>query len=130
MIDPKGKEQSVELEFDGVEQLLTVRTAGEPIHQVPYAEIEKVSYEVASHHRVKEGAVVMIFSLGAGGVVMLSKSKSHWFYVDYQPSGADARTLILNWTRGEYKKVLATAASQTGKTVETLNAITGGSEKR
>lgn len=122
MIDPKGREQSVDLGFDAGKQLLTVKAAGEHIYQVSYGEIEKMSYEVASRHRIKEGAVVMIFSLGAGAAVMFTKSKSHWFYVDYQPPAGDVRTLTLKLDRGEYKKVLAVAASQTGKTVETLAA--------
>ena len=38
----------------------------------------------------------MIASLGAGGVVMLTKSKSHWFYVDYhEGEGKDAKSLTV-----------------------------------
>ena len=130
MVDGKGREQPVDLAFDSVSAALSVKAAGEEIFHVPYGSVQRLSYEQSSRHRVKEGAVVMIFSLGAGGVVMLTKSNSHWLYVDYRQPAGDVRTLTLKLDKGEYKKVLETAASQTGKTVETPDTIAGGSQKR
>jgi len=130
MIDPKGQEQPVELGFDRATRVLTVKAVGEIVHQVPYAMIDKLSYEVASRRRVREGAVVMIFSLGAGGAVMLTKSRSHWFYVDFRSPTGDTKTLTLKLDKKEYKNVLAVAADQTGKAVETLEHIKRGSSNK
>lgn len=130
LIDPKGRELAVELGFDETAKLLTVKAAGEAIYQVPYANIEKLSYEQASRHRIREGAVVMIFSLGAGGVVMLTKEKYHWFYVDFKSPAGEARTITLKLDKTEYKTVLSAATTQTGKVVETLEPAKGGPHQR
>ena len=120
MIDATGHEIPVDLEFDKRTQSLSVKTLKAVVAEVPYGNIDKVSYEQASRHRVKEGAIVMIASFGAGGVVMLTKSKSHWLYVDYTPSGATAKQLIVKLDKTEYREVLNAAKEQTGRDVETL----------
>jgi hypothetical protein len=123
VVDAKGKEASVEVDFDKEKQSLTVsgpnKKKPESVSMVPYGAIEKLSYERSARHRVKEGAVVMIASLGAGAVVMLTKSKNHWLYVDYKQDGT-SKNLTLKLDKGEYEKVLKTAAEQTGKQVEKL----------
>ena len=123
MIDPKGKEVPVEVEFDTTKQSLGVKTLGQPLVDVPYSTIEKLSYERASRRRVKEGALVMIGSLGVGGIVMLTKSKNHWFYVDYKQPDGTAKTLTLKLDKNEYERVLKIATEQTGKEVETLEPL-------
>lgn len=116
MIDAKGKEVSVSLEFakDG----LTVKTLKTPIASVTYSSIDKLSYELTSRRRVKEGAVVMIASLGAGAIVMLTKSKNHWFYVDYKDADGKPQDLTLKLDKNEYEMVLKTAKEMSGKEVE------------
>ena len=121
--DPKGKEVSVEIDFDMTRQSLLVKAAGKNLEEVPYASIEKLSYERAARRRVKEGALVMIGSLGVGGIVMLTKSKNHWFYVDYKEPDGTAKTVTLKLDKNEYEKVLKIATEQTGKEVETLEPL-------
>jgi len=118
-IDGTGKEVPVELGFDKQTQLLTVKALAAPIAEVPFTNIEKLSYEQAARHRVKEGAIVMLASFGAGGIVMLTKSKNHWLYVDYKDAGT-SRALPLKLDKSEYTRVLEAAEEQTGKPVETL----------
>ena len=116
MIDAKGKEVPVSLEFNQAE--LAVKTLKTPIAAVPYASISKLSYEMASRHRVKEGAIVMIASLGVGAVVMMTKSKNHWLYVDYQDADGKPKDLTLKLDKSEYERVLKTAKELSGKEVE------------
>ncbi len=130
VIDAKGKEVPVDIDFDKGRQSLMVKPtdkkAAENLTDVPYGSIEKLSYELSSRHRVKEGAVVMIASLGAGAVVMLTKSKNHWFYVDYKEQDGTVKSLTLKLDKGEYEKVLKAAREQTGKEVEKLAAQKSG----
>lgn len=123
MIDAKGKEVSVTLAFD--KTALAVKTLKTPIADVPYASISKLSYEQASRHRVKEGAVVMIASLGIGGIVMLTKSKNHWLYVDYKDADGKPKDLTLKLDKSEYETVLKTAKEMSGKDVEIITPKKG-----
>lgn len=116
MIDAKGKEVTVSLEFD--QAGLAVKTLKTPIADVPYASISKLSYELTSRRRVKEGAVVMIASLGVGAIVMLTKSKNHWLYVDYKDADGKPDDLTLKLDKSEYERVLKTAKELSGKEVE------------
>jgi hypothetical protein len=122
MIDAKGKEQEVSLNLDKDKQVLEIRAIGRIIEQVPNANIDKVSYELSAHHRVKQGAVLMFFSLGAGGILMLTKEKYHWLYVDVKPpvAGGETKTITVKLDKSEYKQALDAISQQTGKQVETL----------
>lgn len=122
MIDAKDKEVEVQLTFDTDSRRLTAKPAKEPAVEVPYGNIDKLSYERSKHHRVKQGAILMVASLGAGAVVMMTSSKKHWFYVDYTDAGGAAQELILKLEKGDYKKILQAAMDQTGKVVETVVA--------
>ena len=62
----------------------------------------------------------MIASLGAGAIVMLTKSKSHWFTIEYHEENAP-KTLVLRLDKSEYKQVLKVATTSTGKDVANLN---------
>ena len=136
MFDPKGKLVSVDLSFDLKSQQLTAkprRVAGAEV--VPFNAIDKLSYERAAHHRVRQGAELMAWSgggypaapalvflgasLSAGPAVMLTREKTHWFYVDYKQDGV-ARHLIFKLDKSEYEQILETAKEQTGKNVEIL----------
>ena len=120
MVDAKGKEVPVTLEF--AKTGLAVKALKTSIAEVPYASITKLAYEKASRHRVKEGAVVMIASLGVGEIVMLTKSKNHWLYVDYKDADGKPKDLTLKLDKGEYESVLKTAKELSGKDVEVIAA--------
>lgn len=60
----------------------------------------------------------MIASLGAGAIVMLTKSKNHWFYVDYKDADGKPQDLTLKLDKNEYEMVLKTAKEMSGKEVE------------
>jgi hypothetical protein len=120
--DAKGNQTDAMLIFNDTTKAVVVKVVGEEIATIPYDKIDKLSYEYSKKHRVMQGAVIMVVSLGAGAVVMLTKSKSHWFYIDYhQEKGAS--TLVLRMDKKDYKNIMDTATAQTGKPVENLGNV-------
>jgi hypothetical protein len=78
IVDLKEKEVKVDLVFNKDTRMLLVRGSEAVVAEIPYDSIDKVSYEFSKHRRVKRGALIRVASLGAGAVVMLTKSKKHW----------------------------------------------------
>jgi hypothetical protein len=62
---------------------------------------------------------VMVASLGAGAIVMLTKSKSHWLYIDYHEQNVP-KTVVLRMDKHEYKNIIAAVTADTGKEVQFL----------
>jgi hypothetical protein len=129
MVDHKEKEVKVELVFDPDTKVLMVRGPESVVAEIPYDAIDKVSYELSKHRRVKQGALIMAASLGAGAVVMMTKAKKHWLYVDHHKDG-HPQTLTLQLDKKEYEEALAAAEAQTGKTVERLLPEKAEKEKK
>lgn len=122
VVDAKGKQADASLIFGESNKTIVVRVADRDFVSIPYDKIDKFSYEYSKKHRVTQGAIVMVASLGAGAVVMLTKSKSHWLYIYYhQESGASS--LVLRMDKKNYKTILDTAKAQTGKQVEFLGDV-------
>jgi hypothetical protein len=86
---------------------------------VPYDQLDKFSYEYTKKHRITQGAVVMVASLGAGAIVMLTKSKSHWLYIDYHEQSVP-KSVVLRMDKGDYKKIFNAVKTHTGKEIEFL----------
>jgi hypothetical protein len=61
----------------------------------------------------------MVASLGAGAIVMLTKSKSHWLYIDYHEQNMP-KSVVLRMDKGDYKKIFEAVKTHTGKEVEML----------
>ncbi len=61
----------------------------------------------------------MVASLGAGAIVMLTKSKSHWLYIDFHEQNAP-KSVVLRMDKNEYKNILSAVKSHTGKDVEMM----------
>jgi len=75
--DAKGKQAEAQLIFSDDNKNVGVKVADRDFVTIPYDQLDKFSYEYTKKHRITQGAVVMIASLGAGAIVMLTKSKSH-----------------------------------------------------
>jgi len=127
-LDKKGKEVDAVVAFDGDKKELRVAHGEEVLFNIPFDTIQKMSYEKATRHRLKEGAIVMIASLGVGAVVMATKSKNHWLYVDYKQDGQD-KDVSLKMHKSEYEAMMATAKSLTGKQIEILQPKAKGQPK-
>jgi len=93
-----------------------VRDKGAVLATIPYGEITGVEYDFAKHHRIKTGAVVMVASLGAGAVVMLTKSTKHWLDFQYRHDGQD-RSMLLRLDKKDYRQVIAATEARTGRKV-------------
>lgn len=119
LADAKGKQADARLAFSDDNKNLSVHVADRDLVTVPYDQLDKFSYEYTKKHRITQGAVVMIASLGAGAIVMLTKSKSHWLYIDYHEQNMP-KSVVLRMDKGDYKKIFEAVKAHTGKEVEML----------
>jgi hypothetical protein len=119
LADAKGKQTNASLIFSDDLKNVTVRVADRDFVVVPYDSIDKFSYEYTKKHRITQGAIVMVASLGAGAIVMLTKSKSHWLYIDFREQNA-SKSVVLRMDKNEYKKIFEAVKTHTGKDVEFL----------
>lgn len=55
-----------------------------------------------------------------GGIVMSTKEKKHWLYVDYKGPAGLITELVLRLDKSEREGVLVAVKSQTGRDVELL----------
>lgn len=118
LADAKGKQADANLLFNDTSKTVIVRVADRDFVTIPDDQLDKVSYEYTKKHRVTEGAA----SLGAGAIVMLTKSKSHWLYIDYHDQNAP-KTVVLRMDKGNYKKIIAAVNTHTGKEVQFLGDV-------
>jgi hypothetical protein len=119
LADAKGKQAEARLIFSDNNKNLVVQVADRNTVTIPYEQLDKFSYEYTKKHRITQGAIVMVASLGAGAIVMLTKSKSHWLYIDFHEQSAP-KTLVLRMDKNEYKKIFDAVKVHTGKEVEFL----------
>jgi hypothetical protein len=103
--------------FSDTDKRMSVRVADREVATIPYDEVDKISYEYTKKHRITQGAIVMIASVGAGAIVMLTKSKSHWLYLDYHDQGSP-KTVVLRLDKKDYKAIIDAARTHTGKDVQ------------
>jgi hypothetical protein len=119
LADAKGKQADASLILSDNNKDIVVRVADRDFVTIPDDQLDKVSYEYTKKHRITAGALVMVASLGAGAVVMMTKSKSHWLYIDYHEQNVP-KVIVLRMDKGEYKKIIAAVNTQTGKQVQYL----------
>ena len=91
LADAKGKQAEARLTFNDDNKNLAVHVADRDLVTVPYDQLDKFSYEYTKEHRVTAGAITMVASLGAGAIVMLTESKSHWPHIDYHEEHSQER---------------------------------------
>ena len=115
--DAKGKQTDARLIFSDANKTLVVKVADREFVTIPYDQLDKFSYEFTKKHRITQGAVVMVASLGAGAIVMMTKSKSHWLYIDFHEQNVP-KSVVLRMDKNEYKKIFDAVKAHTGKEVE------------
>ncbi len=116
LADPKNKLTDAKLVFSDSTKAIVIRVSDREIASIPYANIDKLSYEYTKKHRITSGAIVMVFSLGAGAIVMLTQSKSNWLYLDYHDK--DSKSLIvLKLEKKDIQTIFQAAKDHTGKEV-------------
>ena len=119
LADAKGKQIDAALILRDENKNLAIRVADHDFLTIHYDHIDKFSYEYTKKHRITQGALVMVASLGAGAIVMLTKSKSHWLYIDFHEE-TNAKTVVLRMDKNEYKQIFEAVKTHTGKEVEFL----------
>ena len=119
LADAKGDQAKANLIFNDSSKTVVVRSLDRDIATIPYDQIDKVSYEYTKKHRVTQGAIVMVASLGAGAVVMMTKSKTHWLYIDFHEENAP-KSVVLRMDKNDYKTILDAVKAHSGKEVELL----------
>ena len=119
LADAKGKQADAHLLFSDAYKNVVVRVADRDFVTIPYDQLDKFSYEYTKKHRITQGAVVMVASLGAGAIVMLTKSKSHWLYVDFHEQAAP-KSVVLRMDKNQYKSIIDAVKTHTGKEVALL----------
>lgn len=124
LADAKGQQSNATLILSDSNKNVVVRVADQPLATIPYDQVDKFSYEYTKKHRITQGAIVMIASLGVGAVVMLTKSKSHWLYIDYHDQ-TGAKTVVLRLDKHDYNTILDAVKTHTGKDVEMLGEVKG-----
>ena len=117
--DARGKQADASLIFSDTSKTVIVRVADRDFVIIPYDQFDKASYEYTKKHRITAGALVMVASLGAGAVVMLTSSKSHWLYMDYHEQNVP-KVVVLRMDKKEYKDIMAAFTAHTGKEVQYL----------
>ena len=129
LADAKGKQAEARLIFSDNNKNLVVQVADRNTVTIPYEQLDKFSYEYTKKHRITQGAIVMVASLGAGAIVMLTKSKSHWLYIDFHEQSAP-RSLVLRMDKNECRKIFDAVKAHTGKQVEFLGDAKGKSKNK
>lgn len=119
LADAKGKQARATLIFSDINKDVVVRTADGEFVTIPDGQIDRFSYEYSRKHRIAQGAAVMVASVPAGAMIMFSKSKSHWLYIDYHEQN-DPRTVVLRMDKKDYEDILDAITKYTGKEVEYL----------
>jgi len=115
--DAKGKQADATLFFSDNNKNVVVRVADRDFVTIPYDQLDKFTYEYTKKHRITQGAIVMVASLGAGAIVMMTKSKSHWLYVDFHEQNIP-KSVVLRMDKNEYKNIIEAVKTHTGKEVE------------
>jgi hypothetical protein len=119
LADAKGKQVDASLIFSDDNKNVVVRLADRDFVTMPYDQIDTFSYAYTKKRRVDEGLAVMGFSPGTGVILMLTKSKSHWLYINFHDQ-AIPKTVVLRMDKGEYKKIIDAVKVHTGKEVKSL----------
>lgn len=87
---------------------------------IPYATVDKVSYEYTQKHRITTGAIMaLVTPFGSGALLMLTKSKSNWLYIDYHTQD-EKKTIVLKLGQHDLSRVFADFKTRTGKEVVDL----------
>ena len=124
MPDAKGGQVKAVLTFSDNDKAVEVRPAKGAAVSIPYAEIDKFSYEFTRKHRINDASIVTA-PIGVGAVMMLTRSKDHWLQIDYREQDVP-KTYVVRMDKHEYLHILDAVKSHTGKDTEVL----GNADKR
>ncbi len=127
--DAKGNLRKAVLTFSDNRKAVEVHVAKQRKHpettvSIPYAQIDKFTYEFTKQHRINDGTVATA-PIGVGAALMLTKSKSHWLEIDYRDQDIP-KSYVVRMDKKNYIRVLDAAKAHTDKDPEIL----GNANKR
>lgn len=96
---------------------------GKEIAVVPASSITEISYGQDVHRRVGSAVAVGVFTLGAGALLALSKSKKHFVGLTWA-NGDEKGGLAMQCDKNEYRGILAGLEGITGKKAVNSDAMT------
>jgi hypothetical protein len=129
LADAKGTQAKAALIFSDSTSDIAIRAEGQDSVSIPYANLDKVSYEYTKKHRITSGALLLAFTpFGAGGLLMLTKSKSHWLYVDFHDQNGK-ETVVLKLDKKNFTRIFDAFKSHTGMAVVMLGDASKGPKR-
>jgi hypothetical protein len=123
--DPKGRQLKATLTLNDAKKMIEIRLVKGDAVDIPYGQIDKVSYEFTKQHRAAPGTGVMVASAGTGALVMLTRSKSHWLEIDYHDQELP-KAFVVRMDKRDYLNILDALKAHTRKDAEIL----GNAKKR
>lgn len=122
--EAKGGQITAVLTFSDKENAVEIQPVkGNPV-SIPYASIEKFSYEFTKRHRINTGTVITA-PLGVGAVAMVTKARVHWLEIDYRDQDV-VKSYVVRMDKKNYIRILDAIKAHTGKDPEIL----GNADKR
>jgi hypothetical protein len=122
--DAKGHLIKATLTFNDGNKTVEIRPVKGAAVTIPYAQIDKCSYEFTKKNRVNEGTIATA-PVGIGAVMMLTKSKNHWLQIDYHDQDMP-HEYVLRMQKKEYIPILDAMKNHAGIDTEIL----GNADKR
>jgi len=122
--DSKGRQTKAVLTFSDNHHAVEVQPARGATVSIPYASIDKCSYEYTRRHRISETSIAAA-PVGVGAIVMLTKDRSHWLEIDYREQDLP-KVCVVRMDKHDYLHILDAVKTHTGKDAEIL----GNADKR
>lgn len=129
LADAKGKETDAKLVFSDTDKSVVIHINHHDDVSIPYANLDKLSYEYTKKHRIKSGAIVMALSPGTGALLMISKRKINWLYIDYHDKDAN-QEVVLELEKKDVQTIFQAAKDHTGKEVVDLGNVKQDKSKK
>ena len=79
-------------------------------------QVTGLSYGSEAHHRIGTGVAVAFLSLGAGAILMCTKSKKHFIGINWDADGVKGG-IAVRVDKDEYRGLIASLEGVTGKSV-------------
>ncbi len=122
--DTEGRQIKAVLTFSDNDKAVEVRPVKGELVSIPYAQIDKFSYEYTRNHRINDTSMVTA-AIGVGVVMMMTKAKNHWLQIDYRDQDVP-KTYVVRMDKQNYLRILDAVKNHTGKDAEVL----GNADKR
>ena len=122
--DAKGRQINSVLTFSDSRQTIEIQPEKGDVVSIPYAAIEKFSYEFSKRHRINEKTIASA-PIVVGAIFMLTKSRTHWLEIDYRRDEL-TKACVVRMDKKNYIHILDAIKAHTGKDPEIL----GNANKR